>query len=250
MAAVFGAPTIGDAEGQTPANAFGNSFFPHQENTTNDLAFENDANDPFTLHATDTDGNEFTYRSGAAYDSDGIDTADAMVLTDANGQTWFAEDGSALNTEGLGDGVTVGSDGSVVDANGNIVSDNVANALGSTDVADVSEASIVGAAVEGDTADIEMASAPAIASDGGTVEIDSVVGGGADASIVGAAVEGDTADIDTASAPAIASDGGTVMLVLLMCSTSVGNAGAVDVDVQIPLSAITMLISPVPRAQI
>lgn len=133
MAALFGAPSIGDGEGQIASGAFADTFFPGQDDVTGGLTFSNDESDPFTLNATDADGNTFAFRSGAGYEMP-EDAIDGMTITDANGQEWFAQDTTPLDVSDISEGVAIGADGSVTDSFGNEVSDDV---LGS--VADASD---------------------------------------------------------------------------------------------------------------
>jgi len=129
MAALFGAPTIGDGAGEVPSGDFANTFFPGQESITNGLTFSNDASDPFTLNATDADGNTFALRSMIGYDTDGSEVA-GMTLNDINGQQWFAQDTTPLNVGGIEDGVSISDGGDITDAGGNIVNAETLGSVG------------------------------------------------------------------------------------------------------------------------
>ncbi|MEE1504646.1 MAG: hypothetical protein UGF89_10450, partial [Acutalibacteraceae bacterium] len=123
MATLFGAPSIGDGAGQTPAGDFANTFFPGQEGVTNGLTFTNDENDPFILHATDADGHTFDLFNSAGYEKP-ENAIEGMTPTDVNGNDWFVCDTTPLNTDGIVDGVTISGDGVITDSFGNVVSDS------------------------------------------------------------------------------------------------------------------------------
>jgi len=128
MASIFGAPEIAADAGADAQAAFASGFFPGQDGAEG-LTFSSDANDPFTLNATDADGNMFAFRSGAAYDMP-EDAVEGMSLTDANGQEWFAQDVTPVDTSAIEGGVSIGTDGTITDSMGNVVSDDVVDSLG------------------------------------------------------------------------------------------------------------------------
>lgn len=128
MASIFGAPEIAADAGADAQAAFASNFFPGQDGAEG-LTFSSDANDPFTLNATDADGNMFAFRSGAAYDVPD-DAVEGMSLTDANGQEWFAQDVTPVDTSAIEGGVSIGTDGTITDSMGNVVSDDVVDSLG------------------------------------------------------------------------------------------------------------------------
>ncbi len=128
MASIFGAPEIAADAGADAQTAFANDFFPGQDGAEG-LTFSSDANDPFTLNATDADGNMFAFRSGVAYDMP-EDAVEGMSLTDANGQEWFAQDVTPVDTSAIEGGVSIGSDGTITDSMGNVVSDDVIGSVG------------------------------------------------------------------------------------------------------------------------
>ncbi len=128
MASIFGAPEIAADAGADAQAAFASGFFPGQDGAEG-LTFSSDANDPFTLNATDADGNMFAFRSSAGYEVP-EDAVEGMSLTDANGQEWFAQDITPVDTSAIVGGVSIGTDGTITDSMGNVVSDDVVNSLG------------------------------------------------------------------------------------------------------------------------